>query len=400
MHLFPSGHAVSRRRMLLGAAALPFARALPAAAQPPAGLLAYVGTYTPDGEGIHLVRVDTVSGAITQIGVTRTQNPSWLALSPDRRFLYAVNELDNYNGGKNGAVSAFAVDHASGALTPLNTVDSGGATPAFVSVHPSGRFVFVANYGGGSVAVFPVQPDGRLGAIADLQHDAGGPHPARAADNPPGNFAPSDHAASHMHMVAADPAGRFVIANDAGLDEIRIWALDAATGKLTPAATTAVQVTPGAAPRHFVFHPTGGFLFNLQEQDGRLASYAYDGASGRLTLRQSISILPPNFAGSNLASELVIAHDGRFLYAANRLHDTIVQVRVSRDGGLSVVNETWVRGDYPRSFALAPDGRMLFSCNQKSDAITAFHVDPANGRLRFAEQYIPLGSPVNLTFLA
>ena len=382
-----------RRAMLAGAAGTAlFARA--ARAQPTEHL-AYVGSYTPEGKGISLWRVNTGNGAMAQVNMFETENPSWMALDPQGRVLYAVNENE-----PEGAVTAFAVDRASGTLTRINSVSSRGKWPCHLSVHPSGKFAFAANYGTGTVAVFPLGADGALGEASDIVGDPGPLDPAQAADSPPGQTAPSDHAGPHMHMVASDPQGRFVIVNDAGRDRILRFTLDLSSGKLTPAQTPPVATEPGAAPRHFAFHPNGRVLYNLQEQDGMVVMYDYNTETAAMTEKQSVSVLPPGFAGSFLGSELAVSSDGRFVYAATRLHDAISVLSVAEDGKLTRIGEAWTRGDYPRSFALSPDGAMLFSCNQRGNAVTAFRVNRLQGALDFVGQYAPVGSPACMVFLA
>ena len=226
---------------------------------------AYIGTYTAKpgetqplhhGEGIYLVNLDTATGTLSQpLLMARTPSPSWITLSPDGKFLYAGNEIDDFNGSKSGSVSAFAIDRASAKLTFLNAVNSEGAGPAYIAVHPSGKYLLSANYAGGSLTVLPVRPDGRLGPASDVIHPSGPLHSPRASDNPPGNFDPSDHGASHVHMVGFDPKGDHVIADEAGLDQILVFKLDLASGKLIPVAST--PSLPGSAPRHFVFDPAG-----------------------------------------------------------------------------------------------------------------------------------------------
>ncbi len=371
-------------------------------------LLAYVGTYTPHvvhggvghGEGIYLMRLDPRTGALSRVKTYESASPSWLALAPDRRFLYAINEIDDFGGGEAGSVTAYAVDPGTGELTALNSVSSRGKGPAQGSVHPSGKFVFVANYGGGNVAVLPVQPNGGLGEAVDVQGDEGPPGAGRPADGPPGNFSISDHNGPHAHMIAADPSGRFVIVNDLGLDRTFVWKLDPASGKLTannppfiPAASA------GAGPRHFVFHPNGRHFYNLYEEASELAVYDWDGQTGGLTLRQKLSTLPPGFAGTNFTSEILITPNGRFIYVANRLHNSIAWFAVLGDGRVRWVGEEWTRGDYPRNIALDPSGSWMFACNQRSDHVTAFRVNQANGSVSFANRYIPVGSPSVIVFL-
>jgi 6-phosphogluconolactonase len=386
--------------LLIAPAALPRLVQAAAPAAPSAYNYAYVGTYTPNGGGIYLFRIDPASGALTQLQVVDDiRNPTWLALNPAQTRLYAVSEIDNYQGARSGAVVSYAIDSNSLQLVRLSSVSSGGTTPAHLSVHPSGKFVFVANYGGGNVAVFPVGADGGLGDPTDVRPSVGQRHHARAADDQPGQFAVSDHDGAHLHMVAADPSGQFVIANDAGLDLTLVWRFDAQAGRLLPAAVPAVAAPAGSAPRHFVFHPNGRVFYNLYEHDARVAVYDYDASKGGLKLKQVISSLPPKFAGSNLSSELIITSDGRFLYVSNRLHNAVAIFGVADDGQLRSVAETWVHADSPRSLTLDPSGTLLYSCNQRGDSITSFHVNSATGALLFTGRYEPVGSPAVMTIL-
>jgi 6-phosphogluconolactonase len=345
---------------------------------------AYVGTYTPNGGGIYLFRVDRASGALLQMQVVDdTRNPSWLAVNPAETHLYAISEIDNYEGARSGAVVSYAINPDSFELRRVGVVASGGTGPRYVSVHPTGKYVFVANYGGGSVAVFPVGADGTLGEATDVRPSVGPRHHPHAIDDPPGQFAVSDHEGPHVHMVASDPTGQFVIANDVGLDLTLIWRLDMQAGRLLPSDMPVVEAPSGSAPRHFVFHPNGKYFYNLYEHDAKVAVYDYDAARGAMRLKQSVSTLPPKFAGSNLAAEILISPDGRFLYVSNRLHSTLAVFAIAEDGQLKLNSETWVHADYPRSAALDPGGELIFSCNQKSDSITSFRINNASGALDF-----------------
>jgi 6-phosphogluconolactonase len=387
------------RRAFLGrtaaALAYPIARDAAALAAGPSGFFyAYVGTYTPNGGGIYLFRVDRATAALLQMQVVDDiKNPSWLALNPAQTRLYAISEIDNYQGTHDGAVVTYAIDPTSMQLTRLSAVGSSGTLPAHVSVHPSGKFVFVANYGGGNVAVFPVAADGTLGPASDVRPSVGPRHHARAIDDPPGQFAVSDHDGPHLHMVAADPTGQFVIANDAGLDLTLIWRLDVQGGRLLPAEAPVLVAPPGSAPRHFVFHPSGKFFYNLYEHDARVVVYDYDGSRGAMRLKQSVSTLPPHFAGSNLASGIVVSPNGRFLYVGNRLHSSVAIFAIAEDGQLRTAYETWTHADSPRSIAMDPSGEIMFSCNQRSDSLTSFRINPANGALAFTGRFEAVGSP-------
>ncbi|MGD0578503.1 MAG: lactonase family protein [Bryobacteraceae bacterium] len=393
-----------RREFLKSAAAL--ASAGMAVAQP--GLrLAYVASYSspqgPEGskgrgEGIYLFAMDPASGALSQREVfPNKDNPSWLALDKTRTHLYSANETADYQGKDSGSVSAYTVEPSSGRLTLLNTQSSQGAGPCYVSVHPSGRHVLVANYHGGTVAVLPIGPNGTLGAATDVKHDAGTPGPVHAASAPPGSFAISGHDRPHAHMVLADPSGRFVLSADLGLDEILVWRFDVETGKLLP--RDAVKLPAGDGPRHFVFHPNGRWLYSLQEEASTLTVFDYDAAAGRMAVRQTLSTLPKGFAGTNFTSEVLISPEGRFLYAANRLHDSIAWFSIAADGTLNLSGEEWTRGDYPRSFSIDPSGQYLYSCNQRSDAIACFRVNRQSGALTFTGRHTPVGTPAMILFL-
>ncbi len=369
-------------------------------AAPPAYSFAYVGTYTPNGGGIYLFRLDSLSGALTQLQVIDDiRNPSWLAVNPAQTRLYAVSEIDNFQGTRGGAVVSYAIDGESLQLRRLGVVNSGGTTPAHVSVHPSGKFVFAANYGSGNVAVFPVGADGALGAVSDLRPSVGARHHAHAMDDPPGQFAMSDHDSPHVHMVAPDPTGQFVIANDAGLDLTLIWRFDAQAGRLLPAEVPVIAAPPGSAPRHFVFHPNGRIFYNLYEHDAKIAVYDYDAAKGGLKHKQLVSALPPKFGGSNLSAEILLTADGRFLYVSNRLHNAVAIFAVANDGQLRMISETWVHADYPRALSIDPSGQFLYSCNQKGDSITSFRINAATGALQFTGRFEPVGSPAVMTML-
>ena len=372
-------------------------------------VLLYVGTYSSpegpegshgNGEGIYLFQMDPATGSLTQRAVFKSDvNPSWIALDRSGTHLYSANEVSNYQGTKSGSVSAYSVNRADGKLTLLNTVSSEGAGPAHLSLHPAGKHVLVANYFGGTVAVLPILPDGKVGAASDVKHNQGKLGPIHAASGPPGSFAISGHDHPHAHMILSDPSGKFVIATDLGLDQIFIWKFDAQNGKLIPNTPASVSLPPGDGPRHFAFHPNGKWMYSLQEEASTMVVFDYDAANGKLTAKQTLSTLPPGFAGTDFTSEVVVSTDGKFVYAANRLHDSIAWFSVGPSGTLTLAGEEWTRGDYPRSFTIDPTGNYLFSCNQRGDAIASFRVNRQTGALTFTGHYTHVGTPAIVVFL-
>jgi 6-phosphogluconolactonase (cycloisomerase 2 family) len=416
----------SRRSFLKAAAGAAAAASLGEAMAAPGNaggrdlLIAYVGTYSSpahdvlptqvdlppgNGRGIHLFQVDRATGALRPAGVQELgTSPSALALNaagclPGDRVLYSANETDRVGPRQEGTVSAFAIGRTDGRLTPLNTVRSGGAGPTHLSVHPAGKHVLVANYFGGSIAVLPIREDGRLGEPTDVKEDTGKVGPARAASAAPGSFAISGHDQTHAHQVLADPSGRFVLHVDLGLDRIFVWSFDSAKGMLSPAAVPFVSLPPGDGPRHVHFHPNGRWLYSLQEEGSTIVLFDYDGGTGRLIQRQTVSSLPPGYRGSNFCSEILVSGDGKFVYAGNRLHDSIGIFAVSPDGQLKHLADEWTRGDYPRSFSFTPDGEFLYCCNQRADHLTVFRVSRRTGGLKFTGHYVPVGNPSQIVFL-
>lgn len=248
------------------------------------------------------------------------------------------------------------------------------------------------------MAVLPVLPDGRLGDATDVKKDAGKIGPAKATSAPPGTFAISGHDGTHAHMIQADAAGRFVLHADLGLDRIFVWKFDDRTGVLTPNEPHAVSLPPGDGPRHFHFHPNGRWFYSIQEEGSTIVLFDYDATKGRLSSRQTISTLPPGFAGSNFCSEVLVSADGRFVYAGNRLHASIGIHSVGPDGDLTYVGEEWTRGDYPRSFNFDPTGRFLYCCNQRGDNIAVFRADRMTGALKSTGNYAPVGNPSSIVF--
>jgi len=366
---------------------------------------AYIGTYTADpaeprsgnnnhGEGIYLVNIDDATGAPSNPKlVAKDLSPSWVTLSADHKFLYAVNEVASYGPNKSGSITAYAVDSASGALKKLNTVDSGGSIPCYVSI--SGKFLLVANYTGGSYSVTRIKPDGSLGETTDVVKPGGPMSVYQAADRPKGMSGSKEPHGSRGHMILPDPSGQYVVGADAGRDQIFVWKLDSNSGKLTEVSVT--KSVPGAAPRHFAFSPDGKTLYQQQEQDSRLTVYAF--ANGKLTQKgSSISTLPAGFEGSNTTSELLIDKAGKHLYGANRNHDTIATMAVQGDGSVKLVANTHTEGTIPRSLTIDPTGKFLYSMNQSADNLTTFRLD-VDGVPKFTGKFLGIGSPAVMVFL-
>jgi 6-phosphogluconolactonase (cycloisomerase 2 family) len=392
-----------RRMAFAAAAGSSLARA--SAGRP---VLAYVGTYSspqgPEGskgygQGIHIFELDPSTGALKPHAVTASGlNPSSLAPDSSWTHLYSANETATFEGEAAGSVSSYTVDNESGRLALINTVSSRGAGPCYVSVHPSGKHVMVANYHGGTFAVLPVLSGGGLGPASDVKRLAGPVGPTKAESAPAGTHAISGHDRTHAHMIQADASGRYVIGADLGSDRIFVWRYDAAHGTLAGNEPSGVSLPPGDGPRHFSFHPNGRWMYSLQEEGSTLVAFDYDADKGTLRAKQSISSLPPGFAGSNFTSEVMVSADGRFVYAANRLHDSIAWFSIDAAGALKFAGEVWTRGDYPRSFNFDPTGGFLYSCNQRGDAITVFKVNKDTGEPAFTGDYTPVGTPSCIVF--
>jgi 6-phosphogluconolactonase len=406
-------NAISRRSFLGGAAALAAARGVAATGFTETEkavrdrVLAYVGTYTEppgpgaNGQGIELFEADLRTGELIHRGLAaKSRNPSWIAVHPSRKYLYAVNEIADFQGGS-GSVSAFGIDSASGQLRALNSVSSAGAGPAYLSLDAAGNFAFVANYGGGSIAVLPIRNDGSLGDAVDVHRNEGSVGGKHATNAPAGSFAFSGHDAPHAHMIAPDPGNRFVLATDLGQDRIYVYGFDRRTGRLTPAPGAPFIALPtGDGPRHFAFHPNGRWFYSIQEEASTVAFFHYDPSAGRLEAQQTLSALPLGFAGTSFASEILVAPNGKTLYAANRLHDTIAVFSIGPGGRLTYVAETSTLGDYPAQCRIDPSGNFLYVCNQRSDNITSFRIHRDTGLLSFTGNYTPVGTPGSVTFLS
>jgi 6-phosphogluconolactonase len=351
--------------------------------------LVFVGTYTrQDSKGIYAYRFQSATGQLTPIGlVAETENPSFLALHPNHRFLYAVNEISNYEGQSAGSVSSFLIDVKTGMLTFLNRVSTRGAIPAHLVVDQIGKSLIVANYGSGSVAAFPLRADGNIGAAAAfVQHTGSSTGPRQRGP--------------HAHAVNLSADNRFVFVPDLGLDQVLSYRLDSDKGTLIPNDPPFTKVTQGSGPRHFAFHPNGHFAYTLSEMGSLVTVFAYDRAGGTLNQLQTISTLPKDFSGSNNSAELAVHPNGRFLYASNRGHDSIAVFAIDPTANtLTLVEHVPTQGKMPRNFAIDPTGVYLLAANQNTNNIVVFRIDQKTGRLTPTGGEVKTPTPVCLVFL-
>ena len=386
----------SRRRWILGASLASWVALIGnsfTAAESKTGakeLLVYVGTYTSaKSEGIFTFRMNLDSGALTPAGVTTgVKNPSFLAIHPSRKFLYAVSEVEDSDGKKSGGVTAFAIDAATGKLTKLNAQSSEGAGPCHLVVDRSGKCVLVANYGGGSVASLPIGEDGKLAKAASaIQHQGASVNPRRQ-ESP------------HAHSINVDPGNRYAVAADLGLDKVLVYRLDAAKGTLTPNDPPSTSVAPGAGPRHFAFHPTGRFAYVINEITCTVTAFAYDGDRGVLKEIQTITTLPHEVKEGYSTAEVQVHPSGKFLYGSNRGHHSIAIFSIDPDSGkLTAVGHQPTGGKTPRNFAIDPTGQFLLAENQDSDTIVVFRIDAKTGELKPTGHIVEVPSPVCVRFL-
>jgi 6-phosphogluconolactonase len=344
--------------------------------------IAYVGTYTRgDSKGIYAFRFDDSTGKLIAMGLAAaTSNPSFLAVNPTGRFLYAANEENA------GSVTAFSI--TGGKLKPLNTVSSRGAGPCHVALDKTGKWLFVANYNSGSVAAFPVHDDGTLGeASAFVQHSGSSVNPQRQAG-------------PHAHSVNVSPDNRFVLVADLGLDQILTYRIDAAKG-LTPSEPLLTKVTPGSGPRHMAFSPDTRFAYSINEMLATVTVFQYDAAAGSLKEAQTISALPAGFSATNSSAEIAVHPSGKFLYASNRGHDSIAIFRIdAAKGTLTAAGHVSTQGKTPRNFAIDPSGKLLLAANQDSGNIVVFRIDQNTGGLTPAGVEAKVPSPVSIVFSA
>jgi len=346
----------------------------------------YIGTYTEKtaSKGIYAFRFNDNTGALTSIGpVAETPNPSFLTASANGKFVYAVNELQTFDGAPGGSVTAFAVDAGTSKLTQLNVQATRGAAPCHLVLDKTGRFLAVANYSGGNYSLLPVGADGRLQAAVSVV--AGQPLEANPA-KPLG------------HMVGFDAGNKYLITADKGLNQMLVFTFDARSGKAALNNTPPVMLPSGSGPRHYAFHPSGKWLFTISEQAATITTFAWDPRTGTLTSRSSVPTRPAEVKSGSTA-EIAVHKSGRFVYGSNRGHDSIAVFSVGADGALTLVEYEPTRGQTPRNFALDPSGRWLIAANQRTDTLAVFSIDQKTGALTPAGELTSAPSPVNILFM-
>jgi 6-phosphogluconolactonase len=377
------------RLTALGALGLMFPSADVLAAKRREEMLVYVGTYTSgESEGIYLYSLNLASGELKYVATTKeVKDPSFVVVAPSRRYLYAVNEIEEFAGKRSGAVSAFAVDQRTGDLKFLNQQPSLGGAPCYLDVDRSGRFVLVANYAGGNVAVLPIRGDGRLGEATDLKQDQGSSINTERQEAP------------HAHCIVLDPTNRFAYACDLGTDKIMSFRFDKRRGKLIPNQRPSVQAKPGAGPRHLTFRPDGKYAYVINELHATITAFALDRVSGNLAEVQTIATLPEGINVANTSADIHVSPDGRFVYCSNRGHDSIAAFAINpANGRLTLIAHEPTGGKTPRNFAIDPTGNFLLAANQNSNNIVTFRRDRKTGRLTATGHMVEAPSPVCLKF--
>jgi 6-phosphogluconolactonase len=362
----------------------------PATTQRPNGLLVYVGTYTDRGsKGIYAYRLDEKTGALAPVGlVAEAANPTFLALHPNHRYLYAVNEVEQFDGKKGGGVTAYEIDRRTGRLRKIDSESTIGTGPCHITVDHAGKNVLVANYNSGSAAVLPIRADGGVGpATGFVQHEGSSVDKSRQ-EGP------------HAHCANLDAANRFAFVADLGLDKVLIYRFDGEKGTLTPNTPAFVKIADGSGPRHMAFHPNGRFAYVISELGNTVTAMRYDADTGALAPIQTLSTLPDGFAGKSYCAEIAVDPAGRFLYGSNRGDDSLAIFAIDpRTGRLTPAGHQSTLGKFPRNFALTPSGDLLLAANQDSDSIYAFRVDKNTGQLTRIGGKTEVSRPVCIVFV-
>jgi 6-phosphogluconolactonase len=364
----------------------------PASSASPAGrCIAYVGTYTREpSKGIYAFRFDAATGTSTPMGlIAESANPSFLAVHPDGRHLYAVNETSEYQGQQTGAVSAFSIEAGTGRLALLNQVPSGGTTPCHLALDNTGKWVVAANYGTGSASAFPIKADGSLGASSSLMQHAGS------------SVDPKRQAGPHAHGVFMYPRSDYMLVPDLGLDQVFVYRLDSGKGTLAPADPPFAKIKPGSGPRHIAFYPNGRFAYVVSEMQATVTAFSYDALKGRLEEIQTVPMLAADDTAARAGAEIAVHPNGKFLYASNRGAASLIAIFAidAATGKLTPIDRVPTQGKDPRHFAIDPTGNYLFVANQSSANIVVFRVDQTTGRLTPTGKNLDVPLPVCIVFV-
>lgn len=350
----------------------------------------YVGTHTgPKSKGIYRFELDAATGKASNLELAgEMTSPSFLAIHPTGKFLYAVGEVDLADGKKGGGLAAFGLDPATGKLTKLNTQSSGGGGPCHIVLDKEGKTALVANYGGGSAASLPIGADGKLAEAASLMQ-----HKGKSVDK-------GRQEAPHAHSINVDPGNKFAVVADLGLDQVLVYRLDPVRGTLTPNDPPYAAVAQGAGPRHFAFHPSSKYGYVINEMGNTVTVFDYDATKGVLTKKQDIGTLPKDFKGKSYTSEIVVHPSGKFLYGSNRGHDSIAFFSIDpKTGELTAVQNQPEGIKWPRNFAIDPTGQWLIVGNEQGNSIVFFRIDPETGKLTSTGEKLEVASPMCIRFL-
>jgi 6-phosphogluconolactonase len=384
---------LNRRNFLRGAAVAPFAAQewWSRAGQQAKRRLLFVGTQTVDGspsKGIYAYHWDPDSGNLESAGLAvESENPTFLVVDPDAKYLYAANEIETFEGQASGAVSSFVIDHAGSRLRPINKMRSLGAGTCMVAVDHIGRNLFCANYTGGSATSFYLNSDGQISdPVSHFQYTGHGPNKDRQQG-------------PHAHRVTPSPDDRFLLVNDLGLDCIHIYHLDSRGAKLTPNNPQQWDATPGSGPRALRFHPNGRIAYCVHELVSQVEVLEWDAKKGTLRPIQKVSLIPENYHGATRGDDIVIDRSGRFAYAANRDYDCLVTFAIdAKDGKLTMLDRAACGGNTPRHLALDPTERWVLVANQDSDNISVFARDAKTGKLTQSAKNFTIAKPQCLVF--
>ncbi|HYG37912.1 MAG TPA: lactonase family protein [Cytophagales bacterium] len=350
----------------------------------------YVGTYSDRGsEGIYVFEFDRAKGSLTPVQtIVDKKSPIFVEVHPSGKYLYSTNVGGTEEKPDLGSFSSFTIDNKTGKLTFLNNTSSLGAEPCHITIDEKGKWAFVSNYGGGNVAVFPIEKSGKISASSDLKQFSGS------------SVNKDRQEASHIHSAILSPDQKYLYVSDLGTDKIEIFEVDAAKGLLTPAQKPEIAVNPGSGPRHFVFHPNGKYAYGSEELSSSVCSFSFNKATGALEIiKDNIVAIPEDYSGENYPADIDTDPAGKFLFMSNRGLNSVATFSIDNDGSLKLLGNESTQGDWPRGFLVDKKGEFLFVANQKSDDISVFKLDQKTGRLTFTGTQVKVPSPVCLKML-